>query len=234
MAIVSSDSMLLSHNLLDDNLATSGGGVYCTGSNSLALQANIFRQNVASDMPIIDEGYGGGIFAENCDIESANSVIMGNTAEISAMGTGIHISNSTWSLQHPTITGIDSEGTAVFIADALSTLTITNGIVVTHAVGIDASAGGTAVIQNVLWYANGQNTVGGVTVSDEMTADPQFAPDGYHLTLTSPAINAATPSDLTKDIDGGERPSCPSLPDLGADERHCIYIPIVQSQSEGD
>ncbi|WP_420632320.1 hypothetical protein [Candidatus Leptofilum sp.] len=235
LAIGSSDSILIRQNLIYDNTATLGGGAYFSNSNSVELHSNILRQNVALDMPYNDQGIGGGIYAVSSDIESFNSVLLENTADMAAMGTGVYLREATLSLQHPTIAGNDPlAGTAVFISDTLSTLTITNAIVVSQAVGIDASAGGTAVVLDVLWYANGQNTAGSVTVTEEMTADPQFAADGYHLKITSPAINQATPSELTTDVDGGGRPSCTSLPDLGADERHCVHIPIVlRSNKDG-
>jgi parallel beta-helix repeat protein len=225
------DNLSLDRNLIYDNIATLGGGIYLKDANSVESSSNIIRDNRALDMPYNDEGFGGGIFVVNSDFSAENSVIIDNEADIVAKGSGFYIETSDVLLQHPTIARNNPmTGTAVFISDTTSTLSITNAIIVSHAVGIDAPAGSTANLFDVLWFENSSNTVGGVSVAEEITAASQFEADGFHLTITSPALNQATPSDVSTDVDGGARPSCTPLPALGADERQCVYVPIVLKQ----
>ncbi|MCA9925423.1 MAG: hypothetical protein KC421_23800, partial [Anaerolineales bacterium] len=61
-----------------------------------------------------------------------------------------------------------------------------------------------------------------------ITAVPGFAANGYYITPASPAYNQATPSDVTFDVNGGSRPSCGILPDLGAHERQCLLLPFIR------
>ncbi|MCA9897044.1 MAG: right-handed parallel beta-helix repeat-containing protein [Ardenticatenaceae bacterium] len=224
-----SNNLLFAQNQIYDNLATLGGGFYLDSCQMAEFQANIIRNNFAKDMPDRDEGFGGGIFATGTDFVATNSVIIDNVADIASSGSGVHLQSSEGMFWHPTIARNNSiTGTAVFLSDTLSTVTITNAIVVSHSVGIDASTGGTATVSHVLWYANNQNTVGTESVTEAITADPQFAADGFHLTLNSPALNQATISNVLTDIDGELRPAYPFLPDLGADERHYfVYFPFI-------
>jgi hypothetical protein len=50
-----------------------------------------------------------------------------------------------------------------------------------------------------------------------LTGDPAFVPDGFHLTQASDAIDAGIASGVTQDFDGQPRP-INAAPDLGADE----------------
>lgn len=224
-----SDNLTLRQNMIYDNVATIGGGVYLDQDNSVELLSDIIRNNLAVDMPTNDDGYGGGLVAVETDIVASNSVIVDNDADLAERGSGVYLALSNVSIQHPTIAGNNPlTGTGVFVSDITSTLSISNAIVVSQAIGIDAVPGSTATVFDVLWYGNGQNTNGPIAVTEAMTAVPQFEPDGFHLLMTSPALNQATPSDVSTDVDGGARPSCTPLPDLGADERQCLYIPYVQ------
>ena len=62
-------------------------------------------------------------------------------------------------------------------------------------------------------------------MTSAITGNPQFAANGCHLTVASPAIDAGIPSDIALDIDGEARHG---LPDLGADEfAWRIELPVV-------
>ena len=221
-----SNNLTLRQNLIYDNVATIGGGIYLDRDNAIELLSNIIRNNLAVDMPTNDDGYGGGLAAVEADITAVNSVIVDNDADLAEMGSGVYLALSNLSLQHPTIARNNPlTGTGVFVSDITSTLSITNAIVVNQAIGIDAIPGSTANVFDVLWYGNGQNTNGVVTVTEAITAVPHFAADGFHLTVNSPALNQATPSNVTTDVDGELRFA---WPDLGADERQCyLYLPVV-------
>ena len=71
---------------------------------------------------------------------------------------------------------------------------------------------------------------GFITVTREITGDPAFAPDGYHLTAGSAAIDQGIDAGVTTDIDNQPRPQG-IAPDLGADEYWLpdkrVYLPLV-------
>ena len=220
------DNLLIRQNQIYDNVATLGGGVYLDDCHLVELQANIVRNNLAKDMPDRDEGFGGGFYSINTIFTETNSVMIDNAADVANFGGGVFLQASDGVFLHSTIAR--NVGTAVFLSDTLSTVTITNSIVVSHEVGIDASAGGTAIVSRVLWDANNQNTVGAVSVTEAITAVPQFAADGFHLAENSPALGQAAPSNVATDIDGEPRPPHPLLPDLGADEiQSYLYLPCI-------
>jgi hypothetical protein len=60
-------------------------------------------------------------------------------------------------------------------------------------------------------------TVDRLTTNDIREVDPRFASDGYHLSGTSPAIDAGADAGPSVDIDGQPRPQR-ARPDIGADE----------------
>jgi hypothetical protein len=113
---------------------------------------------------------------------------------------------------------------------------MTNTIIADHAVGITVTAGNTATPNGVLWFGNGANTGGNglITITHEITGDPAFAPDGYHLVTGSAAIDQGVDAGVTTDIDNQPRPQG-NAPDLGADEYwpldKRIYLPLVLRQS---
>jgi uncharacterized repeat protein (TIGR01451 family) len=96
---------------------------------------------------------------------------------------------------------------------------MTNSILVSQTVGITVTAGSTATLNGALWFGNGANTggAGDITVNHEITGDLAFAPDGYHLTAASAAIDQGVDAGVTTDIDGDPRPIGAGY-DLGADE----------------
>ena len=89
------------------------------------------------------------------------------------------------------------------------------------------------VYANDLWTADleGRN-VRRLTSDEGVEAYPAFAPDGYHLTANSAAINKGVYAGILVDIDNEARPDgC--ISDIGADEfitglecKH-VYLPLV-------
>jgi hypothetical protein len=67
-----------------------------------------------------------------------------------------------------------------------------------------------------------------VSVQHQHAGDPAFAPDGYHLTGSSAAINTGVDAGVTTDIDGEGRPQGSGY-DIGADEilLRMTYLPLV-------
>jgi hypothetical protein len=82
-----------------------------------------------------------------------------------------------------------------------------------------------------LWYGNTANTggAGAATVMNPIIGNPAFAPDGYHLTSRSAAIDAGVDASITTDVDGDPRPI--GRPDLGADEWGTkVFLPLTLSR----
>lgn len=64
-------------------------------------------------------------------------------------------------------------------------------------------------------------------VTNELTGEPAFADDGYHLTEGSAAIDKGVNAGIASDIDGEARPQRAGF-DFGADELPFeVYLPIV-------
>jgi hypothetical protein len=108
---------------------------------------------------------------------------------------------------------------------------MTNTIIAHHGEGIHVTAGNTATLNATLWYSDVSGNTGGdgaISTYYDYTGDPAFAPDGYHLTSGSAAIDKGLPAHVTTDIDGDARP-VGSGPDLGADEfaLRQVYLPLV-------
>ena len=85
-----------------------------------------------------------------------------------------------------------------------------------------------------MWYSTPitvSQAGSGVSVQHQYQGDPAFAPDGYHLTAGSAAINKGVQAGVTTDIDG--QPRTNGAPDLGADEYwpagvfKNVYLPLI-------
>jgi len=66
-------------------------------------------------------------------------------------------------------------------------------------------------------------TTATVDIQNQLVGDPAFDMDGYHITATSDAIDAGSPSGVLFDIDNQTRPARSGY-DLGADEYPDIPI----------
>ena len=208
-----------------------GGGVYIAYSDSAMLASNTVRNNKTRGW---DEGYGGGIaLCGNANAVLNNNVIADNST--STQGSGIYMLASTAHLLHTTIarnTGGDDSG--IYVTD-YSTLAMTNTILVSHTVGLIVAADDAATLNGVLWYGNDVNTggLGNITVTHQITGNPAFDADGYHITPHSMAIDAGVAAGIAVDIDGEPRPPGDGS-DLGADEWVTwtyIYLPLVTRET---
>jgi hypothetical protein len=99
-------------------------------------------------------------------------------------------------------------------------LAMTNTIISNHSTGINVTGGNTVTVDSILWH-NTSTTVsqaGGsvVSVQNQLTGNPAFAADGYHLTYDSTAQDAGVSTNVNDDIDGQTRTD--GSPDLGVDE----------------
>ena len=208
-----SDAMI-SGNTLVANTAHEGGGLFLY-ETSLTLEENTIISNTA--------GEGGGLHIYRSDATFTNNVIADNQSD--TRGSGLYIDRSLTRLLHSTIArNKGGDGSGVYVTSyggSHSTIALTNTILVSHAVGISATEGNTVTVNGVLWYNTpitiSQVATTTVIVQNQHQGDPAFAADGYHLTVSSAAIDKGVDAGVITDVDGDSRPQGAAF-DLGADE----------------
>jgi hypothetical protein len=218
---------MLSGNMIAGNTATVLGGGVDVASCSPTLSGNIVSGNTA--------GEGGGLYLWYSYSVLTNNVIVDNHAN--SRGSGLVMGGSRPILLHTTIArNTGGDGSGVFVtgdgSGTNSTLTMTNTVVASHAVGLYVNAGSAVVADGILWYGNGANAggAGTRTITNAFTGNPVFAPDGYHLTAGSAARDKGVTAGVTNDIDGQPRFG---MPDLGTDEYWApgfpkrIHLPLI-------
>lgn len=123
---------------------------------------------------------------------------------------------------HNTLVNNGSDG--FYLPDTGNTGYIMNNIITGQAgKSISVGAGSTVTIDHNLLWQNGENTTPGswtFLVNPLLTAD-------YHLSKTSPAIDAAFPLNIMVDYDGNARPMGRAS-DIGADESFLyLHLPAI-------
>ncbi len=233
-AVIASSVATLTNNVIDNNYAGYGGGGALVRESKAALIGNTISQNTAGwnsgGVAVVrseaslernlvthnSANHGGGIGIFDSNATLANNTIAENAG---TAGSGLYFQASQTQLLHNTLvhntggSGIDANQTMSNVAS------FTNTIIVSHTVGLVVDWRHTTVLNGILWFGNGANTggTGTIAVTHEITGDPAFAPDGYHLTEASAAIDQGVDAGVTTDIDGDPRPRG-LAPDLGADE----------------
>ena len=223
---------ILENNVYISNTATiSGNGIgsalYVSAGHMRAIN-ELIRGNNHEGTP----SFGTVIVEEQAVMTMTNTVIVDNmnapdAGAIVSYGGNLH-------LVHPTIARNASEH-AVYVAsdyqDIPSTLSVTNGLVVSHSVGFLVEDDNSLFVDGIMWHDVGtavsQTLLANVNIQNATVGDPMFAPDGYHLTPDSEARFAGVPTTLGFDIDGEGRPF--NNPSFGADEywEHQLYLPSV-------
>ncbi len=235
--LASSNYATLIGNTIEGNTASIhqgwGGGLYLDWGSDLTLSGNVIISNAGTSNPSFSS-WGGGVYIRcGGPFTLTNNVIVGNN--VTTAGSGLYVEAADPHLLHTTIArNTGGDGSGVYITDDgegnYSTVAMTNTILVSHTVGIAVAEGNTATLNSTLWHSNGTDRGGAGTInhSDDHSGDPAFAPDGYHLTLSSAAIDAGVDAAVTTDIDGDTRPQG-SAPDLGADELSMwrTYLPVA-------
>jgi hypothetical protein len=222
---------VLSGNAVVGNTASTvssgaGGGLYLCYSDA-TLTGNTVLGNTAS---MVSTGTGGGLHLdESSNATLTNNVVADNRA--STTGSGLYIEDASPHLLHTTIarnSGGDGSGVYVTNRYGTSTVAMTNTIIAGHMLGITVIQGNTATLNATLWHTNGTDHVGNVIHTNDHSGAPAFAPDGYHLNLSSAAIDAGVDTGVTTDIDGDVRPWGAGY-DIGADElrQRYVYLPLV-------
>ena len=215
-----SDAMLSGNTVIANTAEWGGGGLFLYGSNA-TLNGNTVTYNSGG------QDVGGGLYLGHSDATLTNNVVVDNRADLA--GSGLYISCSSPRLLHTTIArNIGGHGSGVYVTQRWcaipSAVVLTNTILVSHSVGISVTAGNTATLNATLWHANTTDWSGNVVHTNDRNGDPAFAPDGYHLTGASAAIDGGVDAGVTTDIDGHHRPYG-SAPDLGAHEIIATSVP---------
>jgi len=220
--VLDSPDITLTGNIVHSNIAANSGGGIClySGSNDATLTGNTIYDNSAG-------GNGGGLFLyESTNLTLINNMVAQNRLSgIGGSGAGIYAYRTDAHLLHTTIARNSGGGGQGIHLQQGATVWITNTILVSHTVGIEAGAGTTATLTATLWgddaWANEDDTVGSGTVltgTINIWGDPVFAhPEAadYHIGSSSAAIDQGVSTSVRNDIDTEPRFG---VPDLGADE----------------
>jgi PKD repeat protein/uncharacterized protein YjiK len=226
---------------LNDNTVTGnttdgwGGGVYVLGidwSGDVRMRGNVIADNSAQS-----QGGGLSLAIREGSAKLTNNVFVGNRA--GASGSGVYVEPPA-SLLHTTLAdNSGGDGIGVYISTgygAHGAVDLVNTVVVSHQTGIKVTAGCTVTADGILFYDTPSQVswdpTATVTVQNGVVGDPAFAPDGYHLTPGSAAVDAGVDVGVMEDLDGQYRPFGDG-PDLGADEWSSTETVVDPGQGGG-
>jgi parallel beta-helix repeat protein len=210
----------LSGNMVMSNTTTGGCGGICLWGGDDVI-GNVVVGNTAGQN-------GGGMFLGSTgENKLFNNVVVDNYA--GGSGSGLYIDGSS-QLWHTTVannSGGDGSGIYVTVGLSLTNVVFTNTILVQSGVGISVTGGNTITVNGILWSATpitiSQALTATVEVHNQITGDPLFDADGYHLRIGSPAIDAGVSVALDRDVDDDPRPYNLGF-DIGADEVPVILV----------
>ena len=230
----------LYYNRIQDNVSAdgsvlsedgNGGGLYISGDYATVV-GNVIQRNFARGYLAANNsrygGCGGGVYIKG-SATLVNNIITDNKARFA--GSGIYVEGSSPNLYHNTIANniysVSEDGSGVYSAESASNVPgqprLYDNIITHQTVGVyadKADVTSLALVETVLWHANGANTggPGTVFVNDPHTGDPLYADLAgydYHIGSDSAAVDEASSGYAWNDIDREPR-SDPA--DLGADE----------------
>jgi len=227
---------------LEGNTIISNTAWWWGGGLRLIYSAATFTNNIIASNTA--GFYGGGLLLEESNATLTNNVITDNQSN---SGSGLYIYGASPHLLHTTIArNHGGDGSGVYVIECptvnceagaiYSTVVLTNTILVSHTIGITATGGNTVRVNSVLWFGTpitvSLAATATMSIQNQYQGDPAFAPDGYHLTVGSAAIDKGVNTGVTNDIDGQPQPYG-ATSDLGADEYwppgtpKYIYFPLI-------
>ena len=223
-----------------------GGSMHVTDSTVILSQVAMIQNtvNAGTGATSGDAGGGGASFVRDnmpTSITADNLIIGANTATAGAggliIGGGLHCSTVQLNLRHATIANNTLNGNGAKLGSAMSIIglsagngcsgSISNSIIANHAgspIYANPNAGQTT-FNTTLSANNGTPFLdnsgnGSVSETNTFPGDPRFvnAINGdFHIGAGSAALDKASATSLTADIDGQKRP-IGAAADLGADE----------------
>jgi hypothetical protein len=205
-----------------------GGGIFIDGSDKrpapvVTMTANVILTNTAQET-------GSGFAMSGGIVTATNDIVSRNYQERPAVY--IFLDDAVTSVlfaNHWTIGNNGSNGIRAFFGGKVR---ITNSIVAGHKIfAMAESIGGDLTAENILSFNNPQGICDvAATCTNIIEGDPKFLSDAllnFHIKADSAAIDKATTSTVTDDIDGPGRPIGPAA-DLGADEFGNAVIVIYE------
>ncbi len=222
--IRTSGSGLVSGNVITDNSHTCGSCSYAasglTARGSLTVRGNVITGNTGA-YAVYAEGnvvFENNLIADNQPGAGYDAVHLDTDSNLYCGTDDAY----TYRFVHNTVAR-NGNTTAVKIpappnSNCPATAYITNTIIYSHALGVDAASNSAAYVYYTL-LSNTNNVSGNVTTGAGMYyTEPLFLADGYHIAADSPAKDAGTGSSFDyADIDGQMRLMGP-FTDIGVDE----------------
>jgi hypothetical protein len=222
----------LSGNIVSANIGTIDGGGLNFQASDAVLNGNTIISNTSC--------FGGGLFLVGGTPTLSGNAVISNTA---GTGGGLWLHSSAATLVNNVVA--DNRYVTQYPPSlgGASNVDLMDTILVSHTVGISVTECNNVTVDGVLWHGTpitvSRAALTNVTVHDQHEGDPAFAPDGYHLTAGSAAIDKGVDAGVTTDIDGHHRPYG-SAPDLGADEIIAASLPpsiestLVYTDAQGN
>ncbi len=182
-------------------------GIYCIGS----------AYSVMGEITAAYNLYG--IYAEyDYDHTIQNSMVHSNA------NAGILSDDSTGTIAHNTVWangyGGGSASTGGVVLEASDATTVVNNIIVSNYYGLDCDSCSSTTGYNLVWgnttdYVNDASAAASDLSQDPLLVDMNEG--DYHLSSSSPCIDAGTTTSVSEDFDGDSRPGG-AAPDIGYDE----------------
>jgi hypothetical protein len=202
-----------------------GGGIYIAADGIDQLAALISNTKVISNTSGAD---GGGLYADGRNVNLENVLVAGNRVVLGRSGNGLFLQNQHTTARHLTLAG-NTEEYGSGICTLSATAAFTNSIIAGQYIGITVAEDAIVDMQATLWgadsWANGQDwLVNGTLLTGTLNlhADPLFVDPtkmDFHLSGSSPAVDAGIVTSLVVDMDNQPRPNpATAPPDIGADE----------------
>ena len=196
-------------------VSTGGGALYNDGGVVL-MQKSTFVNNEATFHD------GGAIYMDNGQLTSLNNLFYNNRANRD--GGAIFSADGIVDDDHNSyvLNEAGTSGTGGAIYNNLADLDINSSIIVSNTASVHAgvydNSGTAAITYSDLWGNSTTPDTNVTNVSNNISEDPLFTDEQFHLGLGSPAIDTANPdSVLTEDFEGDFRPSDQGF-DMGYDE----------------
>jgi fibronectin-binding autotransporter adhesin len=220
-------STLAQVTFVDNQTVRLGGGIMSVGSD-LTLNGGVFSGNLA--------GWGGGLYLDGGNLVLTNTLFSGNLA---GWGGGMGQEYGTAIMTHVTFGGNRAVNIGGGLDNFVSNPTLVNCIFWGNSAPTGPQIGNEYGSTPAITYSDIQGTsvytgVGNINTNPQFIAPIAAAAapttaGNYHLSISSPAINAGTNAGVPVDIDGELRDAAP---DMGADELRTCWARLNNSPTD--